>query len=223
MIKAIIFDFDGVIADTFEIAYIAFRDALKEFGVCLDRDLFTALRIKGVGLYDILRLSAESTGIRLSKKQLDEIAEIKTRIQLGMMDNMELFQGVGELLKTLHGRFRLALGTANTSALIKPYFEKKKIDRYFEEIVSSKEVPRTKPEPDLFLEIARRLNVRPDECAVFEDSLGGLTAAKNAGMRVIAVATGETSFEELGKLNPDLIVKDLTEKEKIMDFINKAD
>ncbi len=221
MIKAVIFDFDGVIADTVEASFFSFREAFRRYGVDFRKKSFIELRSKGIGLYNIIKSSPMSPANRLTEQQIKEIADIKTKIQLGKISETPLFQGVKELLEALHGNYGIALGTANTSELAKPYLEEKGIAGHFDAIISTKDVARSKPAPDIFLRAAEELKVKPEECVVFEDSLGGVQAAKSAGMKVIAVATGETPAGELKELNPDLVVKNLAEREKIMRFLNQ--
>lgn len=221
MIKAIIFDFDGVIADTFEVTFKSFQEAFKQQGFDFSRDFFLEARKKGAGLYETLRVSAKSPTTKLTEQQTREIIGIKTKAQLNRFNEMPLYPGVRELLEKLHGKYKIAMGTSNTSDLTKPYLEKQGILQYFDVIVSIKDVARTKPSPDIFLKAAEKLKVNRKECVVFEDSFGGVDAAKNAGMKVIAVGTKETSVEELERLNPDLVVKSLTEKEKIIELLRQ--
>jgi len=82
-------------------------------------------------------------------------------------------------------------------------------DRFFDALVNGLDVERKKPFPDLFLEAARRIETAPEHCWVVEDSVGGIRAAKAAGMRCLALLT-TFSEEEIRKTGPDMIVRDLS-------------
>lgn len=87
--------------------------------------------------------------------------------------------------------------------------EKCNIEPYFEVRISGDMVTRCKPDPEIFLTAAKELNLRPEECLVFEDAVSGVMAAKAAGMRVVALTSTHTR-EQLAPLSPAMIVEDFT-------------
>jgi len=93
------------------------------------------------------------------------------------------------------------------------------LEGYFQIIVTAEDVHKPKPDPDIFLCTAQRIGASPKECVVVEDSIFGVEAAKAAGMSCIAVLTGAYNKKEIAKVNPDLIVDSLENKEAILKFI----
>src|SRR4030065_2530807 len=93
------------------------------------------------------------------------------------------------------------------------------MQRYFQTVVTADEVFHPKPDPEIFLLCAAKLGSRPKNCTVVEDSIFGVQAAKNAGMRCIAVPSGAYTKKELEETKPDLIVNSIKEKEQILKFI----
>jgi HAD superfamily hydrolase (TIGR01509 family) len=136
-----------------------------------------------------------------------------------MSDNVKLFPGARELLETLQGKVRLALASMNNRAVIEELLDKTRIRGCFEVILTVEEVERFKPDPEIFLKSAAKLNMKPEECIVVEDSIFGVRAARNAGMECIAVLTGVYSRKELETAKPNLIVESLTEKDEILKVI----
>ena len=102
-------------------------------------------------------------------------------------DDLPLIDGAVEAVERLAGSFRLALASSSNRPLIDAVLVEAGLAPFFEATVSSEEVARGKPAPDVFLEAARRLGVAPERCAAIEDSGNGIRAAHAAGMRVIAI------------------------------------
>jgi HAD superfamily hydrolase (TIGR01509 family) len=102
-------------------------------------------------------------------------------------DRLPLIDGAVDAVHRLAGSFRLALASSSNRRVIDAVLEASGLTSSFEATVSSEEVERGKPAPDVFLEAARRLHVPPERCAAIEDSANGIRAAAAAGMRVIAV------------------------------------
>jgi beta-phosphoglucomutase-like phosphatase (HAD superfamily) len=100
---------------------------------------------------------------------------------------LPLVSGAVEAVERLALDFRLALASSSNRPIIEIVLAKARLETMFEATVSSEEVERGKPAPDVYLEAARRLDVAPDQCAAVEDSANGVRAADAAGMRVIAI------------------------------------
>jgi beta-phosphoglucomutase-like phosphatase (HAD superfamily) len=105
--------------------------------------------------------------------------------------------------------------------VIDKLLDEKGIRKYFNVVVTADEVSRPKPDPEAFLTCAIYLKCLPEKCIVVEDSIFGVQAAKQAGMRCIAIPTGAYSKEELESENPDLVVNSIEERETILDFVLK--
>jgi HAD superfamily hydrolase (TIGR01509 family) len=102
-------------------------------------------------------------------------------------ETLPLIEGALEAVSRLGAAFRLALASSSNRSVIDAVLEASGLASAFETTVSSEEVARGKPAPDVFLEAARRLDVAPERCAAVEDSGNGIRAAHAAGMRVLAI------------------------------------
>jgi HAD superfamily hydrolase (TIGR01509 family) len=118
----------------------------------------------------------------------EEISDEVVRLMLARYDEeLPLIDGAVDAVTRLAGSFRLALASSSNRPLIDAALAKSGLAELFEVTVSSEEVARGKPAPDVFLEAARRLGVPPERCAAIEDSGNGIRAAHAAGMRVVAI------------------------------------
>jgi HAD superfamily hydrolase (TIGR01509 family) len=108
-------------------------------------------------------------------------------MQARYADQLPLIDGAVEAVRRLADSFRLGLASSSNPPLIELVLSSAGLSPLFEATVSSEEVERGKPAPDVFLEAARRLGVPPERCAAVEDSANGIRAAHAAGMRVIAI------------------------------------
>ena len=217
MAKAVIFDWDGTLADTRKAVVQSFQTVLKEAG-CNVNDKFIERRM-GIGTRKTILEAFRECKMKIDVSTLEKLAEEKIRIHAELADIVNLFDGVTELLEELQGKTKIALATMSHRKVVDRMLPAKKIRRYFEVVVTADDVTKPKPDPEVFLVSAAELGVKPEDCVVVEDSVFGVQAAKAAMMRCIAVPSGVYSREELEKENPDLIVGSLVEKGKILDFI----
>jgi HAD superfamily hydrolase (TIGR01509 family) len=217
MVKAVIFDWDGTLADTKRAVVQSFKKALEEAG-CMVSDEFIERRI-GIGTKKTIIEAFRECQMRLDVSTLEKLAKEKIRIQAELTGIVSLFDGVTELLEELHGRIKIALATMSSRKVVGKLLLEKRIEGYFDVVVSADEIFSPKPDPEVFLISAAKLGVKPEDCVVVEDSVFGVRAAKAAEMRCIAVSSGAYSREELQEENPDLLINSLVEKERILHFI----
>jgi len=111
------------------------------------------------------------------------------------------------------------LATMSSRKVVGKLLPEKKIEGYFDVVVTADEIVKPKPDPEVFLISAAKLGVKPEVCVVVEDSVFGVRAAKVAKMKCIAVPSGAYSREELQEENPDLMINSLVEKERMLHFI----
>ncbi|MGD2065915.1 MAG: HAD family phosphatase [Candidatus Bathyarchaeota archaeon] len=217
MAKAVIFDWDGTLADTRKAVVHSFQTVLKE-ARCTVSDEFIERRM-GIGTRKTILEAFRECNMRIDVSTLEKLAEEKIRIHAELADIVSLFDGVIELLEELQGKTKIALATMSNRKVVDRFLPVKKIRGYFDVVVTADDVAKPKPDPEVFLVSAAELGVKAEDCVVIEDSVFGVRAAKTAGMRCIAVPSGVYSREELEKENPDLIVGSLVEKSKILGFI----
>ena len=217
MSAAVIFDWDGTLADTRRVVVKGFQKVLASIG-CVVTDRFIERRI-GIGAKNTFMQALKAKNMLFDEAKLDDLVKKKTEIQTGLTKEVNLFEGAIELLDSLHGRAKMALATMSNRRVIDKLLLEKEVAEYFEFVISVDEVSKPKPDPEIFLKCARALGARPEDCVVVEDSIFGVEAAKKARMKCIAVPTGAYSIEELRKEEPDLIVQSLNERERILAFI----
>ena len=119
---------------------------------------------------------------------------------------LPLIPGAREAVERLAARFRLAIASSSNRPLIDAALELAGLARFFEATVSSEEVPRGKPAPDVYVEAARRLGVDPPRCAAVEDSHSGIRSATAAGMRVIAIPNPSFPPDEEALASADVVL-----------------
>jgi len=217
LVKAVIFDWDGTLADTKKAVVQSFQKVLGEAG-CSVSDGFIERRM-GIGTKKTIIEAFRECHMRLDVSTLEKLAKEKIRIQARLTYIVRLFDGVAELLEALHGRIQIALATMSSRKVVDKLLPEKRIEGYFDFVITADEIVNPKPNPEVFLVSAAKLGVKPEDCVVVEDSVFGVRAAKAAGMKCIAVSSGAYSREELGKEKPDIIVNALTEKETMLHFI----
>jgi HAD superfamily hydrolase (TIGR01509 family) len=124
---------------------------------------------------------------------------------------LPLVQGAVEAVERLAGRWPLGVASSSNRELIDLVLEQAGLARYFRATVSSEEVPRGKPKPDVYLEAARRLDVSPERCAAVEDSDAGIRSAKAAGMSVLAIPNPRYPPSDEALDLADLVLSSLAE------------
>ncbi len=183
MIEAVIFDLDGVIVDT-EQVWDEVREALvHERGGRWSES--AQADMMGMSSPEWSAYMHDELGLEEEPAEINE--EVVRRMLGRYRSDLPLIPGAVEAVQRLAGSFRLAVASSSNRPLIEAVLEGAAVAPLFEAVVSSEEVARGKPAPDVYLEAARRLGVEPARCAAVEDSSNGLRAAHAAGMRVLAL------------------------------------
>ena len=217
MTKAVIFDWDGTLADTKKAVVQSFQKVLGEAG-CVVSDEFIERRM-GIGTKKTIKEAFIEFDMQFDDEMLENLAREKIKIQASLTEIVDLFEGAAELLEELQGRAKIALATMSSRKVVDKILAEKRIKTYFDVVVSADEIVEPKPDPEVFRVSAKKLGVDPEDCVVVEDSVFGVRAAKAAEMKCITVPSGAYSGEELQEENPDFMIKSLLEKERILDFI----
>jgi HAD superfamily hydrolase (TIGR01509 family) len=183
VIAAVVFDLDGVIVDS-EHVWDEVRQQLAEErgGRWHDR---ASRDMMGMSSLEWSRYMHDVIGLEEMPEEIN--AEVVRRLEGIYRERLPLIPGAVEAVHALAERWPLGLASSSNRELIDFVLEVSSLDRYFRATVSSEEVPRGKPAPDVYLEAARRLEAAPERCAAVEDSEAGIRSAKAAGMRVLAV------------------------------------
>jgi len=191
MIKACIFDLDGVIVDTAKYHFIAWREIAKEL-----RFEFTEQhneRLKGVSRMTSLDILLEIGGVQISQQEKELLAHRKNEHYRTFILNMkpdEILPGAKEFLYTLRKNgFATALGSASKNAMT--ILDRLELTGLFDAIIDGNKTSKAKPDPEVFLKGAEALNIDPKYCIVFEDAEAGVEAAIAAGMKCVGIGSPE--------------------------------
>lgn len=195
MIKACIFDLDGVIVDTAHYHFLAWKRLADELGVNFSEQ--DNERLKGVSRMHSLEILLSLGGISINEKEKEALADKKNAWFVGYVEGMvpeEIFPGVKQLIHDLRAKglkIALASSSKNAAAVV----ELLKIGDDFDTIVDGNMIQRSKPDPEIFLLAAQKLDIDPKYCLVFEDAEAGVEAALAAGMKCVGIG----NKEQLGK------------------------
>ena len=183
--SAIIFDCDGTLADTMPVHYEAWQATLLcHPGSKSSEDRFYELG--GWPTLNICELLKRETGLPFDPVALAQEKEADFARRL---DHVRPIEPVLAVVREQHGKLPLAVATGGTRGVCETILRHIGLTGWFDTLVCAEDVPRHKPEPDIFLEAARRLAVVPTSCRVYEDTDPGLEAARRAGMDAIDVRT----------------------------------
>jgi HAD superfamily hydrolase (TIGR01509 family) len=208
MIKAVIFDLDGLIADTEEIESKSFIRLLAEHGI------EPKLRPNGL----IHKIGGTNTYFEDFKKEYnleDSVENIRDKKRAYFKEIIEKegllpYGGFLDLIQLLkEEKIIIALASNRSEPQVHLILEVLKVKHYFENIIGANEQRRRKPFPDVYLETAKAIGVKPGECIVIEDADVGIVAAKDAGMKVIAVPNIYTKDHDFSRA--DIVVGSLSE------------
>ena len=212
-IKGVIFDLDGVLVDTAKYHYLAWKKLANKLGFDFSEN--DNERLKGVSRMRSLEILLEIGGISTDENQKIKWAEEKNESyveSLKTLDKTALLEGTLDYLNVLHNQgVKISLGSASKNAPL--ILSQTAIQHRFDAVIDGNCVSKAKPDPEVFLTAAKALNLSPSDCAVFEDSLAGIQAAKKGGM--LAVGVGDK--ENLP--GADFYVKNLEEAKNACLFI----
>lgn len=209
MFKAVIFDWDGTLADTRHAIVISFQKALSEIDCKVSDDYIE--RRMGIGAAETFRDILRTAKVQFKEELIQQLVNRKSQQEIELTSQVKLFPGAKELLEAFHGKIKMGLASMNNRSIIMHLVEANGLEKYFEVIQTADSVSHSKPNPEIFLKTASELRTNPEECVVFEDSIFGVKAAKSARMGCIAVTTGVYSKQELEVEKPDLVVKALND------------
>ncbi len=200
-IKAFIFDLDGVITETAEFHYEAWKALCKQMKWTFNRTINEKLR--GVSRIDSIKIILKENDClgQYSEEKIENIANQKNQTYVRSLDKItpeDYIEGVKELLETLKTRgYKIGLGSASKNA--RKVLKQLQAIPYFEVIDDGNSVVKSKPAPDIFLYTAEKLGVQPKDCIVVEDAESGVDAAIAGGFKSIGIGpenrVGHATFQ----------------------------
>ena len=207
MIEAVVFDLDGVLVDSEPVWEQLRRQVVAEHGGEWAPD--TQQRLMGMSTGEWARYLSEDLGVRLPPEAA--AAVVIDRMQARYRDRVPFMPGAAEAVRRLAGRWPLGLASSSPPVLIGAVLDSAGLRDCFTVTMSTEQVERGKPAPDIYLEVTGQLCVAAERCAAVEDSANGLRSAAAAGLRVIAVPHPRypPGGEALGAAS--LVLTDLTE------------
>lgn len=182
--QALIFDCDGTLTDSMPLHYLAWSQTLAAYGMRFPEDRFYALG--GMPSQGIVELIANEHGLTVD---VQSVTSEKEAAFLSLMHLLVPIQPVLDVVHRFHGRLPMAVASGGYREIIVKQLLQIGCLNHFHCVVTAEDTERHKPEPDVFLLAADRLEVSPDQCLVFEDSTLGIQAAIAAGMHFIDVRT----------------------------------
>ncbi|MFW9899164.1 MAG: HAD family hydrolase [Candidatus Thorarchaeota archaeon] len=200
----VIFDMDGVLADTGPIHFESWVKMASEINVEFTREFFE----ETFGQQSVT-ITRKLLGNEVDDEELVKRAYLKEHYYREMVkDKLEPLPGVIELIRNLKDKkFKLAVGSSGPPENVELLLNSLQVKKYFDAIITADDVSNSKPAPDVFLIAAKRLQINPKNCIVIEDAPVGIEAAIRAKMKSIAITTTHDKNE---LTSADLIVKDLS-------------
>lgn len=183
MIKALIFDLDGTLANTEMLHYRAWEETLMKNGV-VQFTFETFLNYVGTSNEKVATDFINSDQI---EKSVAELIREKQALYLEFIPEIRLCEGVREVLARYHSKKVLAVASSSHKREIIAILRANELIGYFSEVIGGDMVEKKKPDPEIYQKVQSLLHVAPEECIAFEDSASGLIAAKNAGMYGVAI------------------------------------
>jgi beta-phosphoglucomutase len=191
MIKAILFDLDGVIVETAGFHYQAWRQLAQDLGFDISEEFNEGL--KGISRMESLDLILAHGGVELSEEQKLALAVTKNNNYLALVSQMtpdDILPGVQDFFKQIK-QTEIKIGLGSVSKNAKMILERVGLLQEFDAIIDGTKISRSKPDPEVFLNGAAELGFLPNECIVFEDAVAGVEAGKRAEMKVVGIGKAE--------------------------------
>ncbi len=218
MIKAIVFDFDGVLADSEPLHFRAYQQVLSRFGVAFSREDYYAnyLGYDDEGVFTQL---GERHGIPLDSAGVRALIDEKTRIfdssiESGIESGDILYPGAAACVELMASRYPLGIASGALRHEIEAILRGARLDRHFRFIVASGDTPEGKPAPDPYRRAAALHRTDPAQCIAIEDSRWGIESARAAGLACVAITTtysrehltaADRIVASLDEFTPDLV------------------
>ncbi len=205
MTEAVVFDLDGVLLQSEEVWDAVRERYVREAGGRYDDEVQRAMM--GMSAPEWSRYLHEEAAVREDPEDINR--DVVERMLEAYRRELPLLPGAVEAVRRTAESFPLGLASSSNREVFDAVLDLAGIADCFSATVSSEEVPRGKPAPDVYLEAARRLGVAPERCAAVEDSHAGIRSAKSAGMRVVAIPNASYPPDDEALELADAVVRSL--------------
>src|SRR5262245_8827936 len=190
-LRAVVFDFDGVLVDSEPLHFRALRGGLASEGVAIDEDEYYA-RYAAYDDRTAIRLALEQHGTPFDADRVDRTAKAKSVLFDEMLPGIPFFPGARELVRDLARDLPLAIASGALRSEIERILAAGGLRECFRAVVGAEDVERTKPDPLPYASAVDLLardspGLRPEDCVAFEDTMAGIASARAAGLKVIGV------------------------------------
>ena len=187
MIQAIVFDFDGVLADSEPLHLAATQEVFADLGVTLTPDYYYEHLVgyDDRGMFGVIALKE---GWDLDESRMEQLVEQKARVFDDLIARRDvIYPGAPEVVRRLSSTFPLGIASGALKHEIKMILEREGLADHFNFIVAAGETAASKPAPDPYIEAAKRHGLQPAACVAIEDSRWGIVSAKAAGMKCVGI------------------------------------
>ena len=196
-VKAVLFDFDGVLVNSEPLHYRALRGCLLPEGIDVGEAEYARFYL-AYDDWEAIRIALERHGIRHDPERVQALAERKSDLFDELLATVPLFPGARELVQTLAREVPLAIASGALRSEIERILQPSGLRPLFQAVVGAEDVLRGKPDPEPYLTAMAHLRgrapqLRPEDCVVIEDTMPGIASALAAGMKVVAVAQTYTA------------------------------
>jgi beta-phosphoglucomutase len=200
MLRAVVFDFDGVLVDSEPLHYRALAASLRDEGIAIGEDEYYA-RYAAYDDRTAIRLALEQHGTPFDASRVDRTARRKSSLFDDLIPGIPFFPGARELVRALAREVPLAIASGALRSEIERILAAGGLRESFRAVVGAEDVARTKPDPMPYASAVARLahdapGLRPEDCVAFEDTMAGIASARTAGLKVVGV----TNTYPAGKL-----------------------
>ncbi|MDO5022283.1 MAG: beta-phosphoglucomutase [Eubacteriales bacterium] len=191
--KAVIFDLDGVLVSTDDYHYQAWKQMADEEKIYFDRTINE--RLRGVSRMASLEIILEKSTKEYSPDDKNTLAERKNAYYVEKIQSItanDILPGSMETIRALKTKnIKIAVGSSSKNAPL--ILKRLGIDELFDAVVDGNQITHSKPNPEVFVKCAEKMNIEPSECLVVEDAQSGIEAGYNAGMKTLAVGSAQES------------------------------
>jgi beta-phosphoglucomutase len=213
-IRAVVFDFDGVLADSEPLHLRAYQEVLPAMGITLTREEYYQ-DLLGYNDEDCFRIMARMRGWEADESQVTAFTEHKGRVfERMLLDGDTLYPGAAQCVERMAAAFPLGIASGARKHEILLMLQRARLDRHFRFIVGSGDTPNSKPAPDPYIRAAERHGLPPQACVAIEDSHWGLESARAAGLRTVGIThtypadqlgVAEVVITSLAEFTPELV------------------